>query len=424
MKKLSLLFCFLIIVSACGIKPDNAVSVKNYQTVNDFLQQKDFFRARDFYQANKNAIAKPYSLILEAHIANAFNKPKESNLSIHKVFKEYASIIPDSVKQELLELEQGNHARLFEYKKADETITKTLEAYSGLLTQDEIHDYNNTQKIWAALAGQPKQEVTINHRTAIKMSRDIAQLTNLPVTVDGKTIDFIFDTGANISVVMQTTAKAFGMKMLDASIEVGAITGLKVNSGLALCPEFSIEGITVKNAVFLVFPDEALAFSQINYQINGILGFPVIEALKQIEITKADEFIVPQQPGNDNLRNMALDFLNPVININGEHYTFDSGAVGTSLYTRYTTKHKTEMETYSQTDLNFGGAGGMQTKKGYVITFYPVINNKKLTIQNVQAFTEKIGEEESKYYGNIGQDIIKQFDKMTLNFEQMYIKFD
>src|SRR5690606_26278597 len=98
---------------------------------------------------------------------------------------------------------------------------------------------------------------------------------------------------------------------------------------------------------------------------------------------------------------------------------------GTSLYSKYYEKHKADIEAnYKPEQLEFGGAGGMKTVTGYVVTFKPVINNKEVIIENVQLYTETLGEKDKLYYGNIGQDVIKQFSKMTINFESMFIKFD
>jgi predicted aspartyl protease len=85
-------------------------------------------------------------------------------------------------------------------------------------------------------------------------------LQNLTLTLDTLAIDFIFDTGANFSTVTETTAKRLNMRIMDtATIEVGSITSHKVRSKIGVCPEFNLGNIKVENAVFLVFPDEALA---------------------------------------------------------------------------------------------------------------------------------------------------------------------
>jgi hypothetical protein len=44
-------------------------------------------------------------------------------------------------------------------------------------------------------------------------------------------------------------------------------------------------------------------------------------------------------------------------------------------------------------------------------------------LNDVQVLTEEI-EDDIFAYGNIGQDLIKKFDKMILNFNEMYIDFE
>lgn len=424
-KTIPALLLIMLVITGCASKKDPARSQSYYDTVYGMIKEKDFFTARDTFKVYEHKIEPPYNFILQANLDNVFNKLESSNEKIDLIFKEYSNSVPDKIKLELLEIEQANYGRLFEYEKASDILEVMLEKYLQLMDKEIADDHMNTQLIWDALSGQPKQEVIVTQDTSIKMIRDKAQLTNLKVEQGSTAIDFIFDTGANFSTVTQTTAQKLHMKIFDTTIEVGAITGLSVKSQLAVCPEFSIGGIVVKNAVFLVFPDEALAFPEADYHINGIIGYPVIEALKEIQITRQDEFIVPKKPTDHKLRNMALDFLNPVIDINGEYYTFDSGAVGTSLYKKYIDKyHDSIVGIYEEKELELGGAGGMLTKKGYSVVFSPVIEGRRLEIKDVDAYTEKIAEKENSYYGNIGQDVIKQFEKMTLNFEYMYIKFD
>lgn len=60
---------------------------------------------------------------------------------------------------------------------------------------------------------------------------------------------------------------------------------------------------------------------------------------------------------------------------------------------------------------------------GYVISQTFTIGEKEVSLDNINLLTEKISESET-VYGNIGQDIIQQFDTMILNFNQMFIQFE
>lgn len=162
--------------------------------------------------------------------------------------------------------------------------------------------------------------------------------------------------------------------------------------------------------MFLVFPDAALYISQIDYQINGILGFPVIAALGEVQLSRKDEFVVPLQHSTPARYNMALDFLTPVIEIAGDSYTFDTGATTTMLYLPYFQRHKRTIEgKYQEKALSFGGAGGSVTKKGYEVDFEAPIGNQVIRLNDIMLFSKQIKENGDHYYGNIGQDLIGKF---------------
>ncbi|WP_181369435.1 retropepsin-like aspartic protease [Flavobacterium album] len=423
--KRSLLLLFVLFTITCTAQKKAEKFSDEYSYAQQLLKDKNYFNAENYISENDKHFTKLERLVLQANIDNIFNRAAQSNEKIVRALDKFPDQMGDSLKLSLRRLKHANHARLFQYTEANAVVKDILATPTTYLDAAEIADYYNMGNIWTLLSGQPKQEVIVSEATYIKMTRDKAQLTNLPVKSGEVTIDFIFDTGANLSTVTETTATRLGMKILGGSIEVGSITGAIVNAKMAICPQFTLGSITVKNAVFLVFPDSALAFSQIEYQINGIIGFPVIEAMKEIQVTQEDEFIVPKNRTHKSGQDMALDFLTPVIKVNDEYYSFDTGAVSTSLYTKYYAKHKAEVVSdYQETDLDFGGAGGMTTKKGYNISMPIIINKKQLTLEGVQLFTEKTDSEESHFYGNIGQDLIKQFQKMTINFSSMFVKFD
>jgi hypothetical protein len=148
-------------------------------------------------------------------------------------------------------------------------------------------------------------------------------------------------------------------------------------------------------------------------------------ALEEIQITQDGLFVVPDnQTENEYQPNMALDGLMPLIFLNGEHFSFDSGADATILYRPYYLAHKDDIEkNYTKGKFSFGGAGGHAEFEGYSVDVTFVILDKEAQLKNIRLLTENI-KEKDYLYGNIGQDVIEQFNKMTLNFRQMFIRFD
>lgn len=396
----------------------------HFERAGQLLREKDYFGARDYYQKHNGNFSPAEDLVLKAHIAAAFNRPASSNKAIALFQKQPNIGVDDAVKLAMLRLQQQNYSRLFEYGNALKAHQEVLSKYKHVLSKTDSVDDSNTALICKALTGKPKQRIVLSGNTVIKMKRDAANLPNISVKSKAASVDFIFDTGANFSTVSYSTAGALKMEILEGVIEVGTVTGAKVKSKVALCPSFMMGNIKVENAVFLVMPDSALAFPQIKYQINGIIGFPVIEALKEVQLTRADEFIVPQTKTRAAAQNMALDFLTPIYQLGDEYFTFDTGADATMLYSKYLEKHRQQITgQYPLIDLTFGGAGGASTRKGYKIMYHPVVGGKALDLKDIEVFDDKFNGERDHFYGNLGQDIIKQFDKMIINFSDMFIQF-
>ncbi len=426
MKPIQLLILPVLFLYACNsTRVNKARSLQAFQQIDSLLNADEYFKGRDAYLSVEDELTELHRYKAGARIDNLFNRLEVSNEKINKLFSDYASDLSDMDKYQLLRVKQMNHSKLFEYKDANETVNGMLEKYKSLIKQEDLQDYLNTNRIWAALAGQPAQQLAIKDNTILALERDKLGLQNLRLSVDSFHVNFIFDTGANFSTVTAGTAQKMNIQLMDTTtIDVGTITGKQVKARIGVCPVFHLGGITVKNAVFLVFPDEALAIPQADFQINGIIGFPVIEAMKEVQLTKKGEFIVPVKNTSYSRQNMALKFLNPVIDLDGESYTFDSGANSTILYNNYYNKHKDSIDAkFTETDISIGGAGGNITKKGFLVPFIVSIDNRVVQLDSVQLFKEKL-KDDNNFSGNIGQDLIGKFEKMTINFESMFIRFD
>ncbi|MGS2739095.1 retropepsin-like aspartic protease [Sinomicrobium sp. M5D2P17] len=419
-----LIFSTLTTFAQVELKKDKELYLK----IDSLINAKDYFRARKIYSENTNRLSQLHKLKTGFFLNNVFNRPDSSIHKMNLLLGKYGSEIPDSLKFRILSIGHVNYSKLYDYKKAKETLSLLLSEYTDRMTGEEEEDYRNTLAIWSALEGQPKQKIEMNSTVNLKISRDKAQLQNLLVSLDSEEQYFVFDTGANLSTITETAAKRFGLKLLDGTINVDAITGHQIKSRIAIAPKLHLGSLTICNAVFLVFPDEALAFPQIDYQIHGIIGFPVIEGMKEIQITREDRFIVPLEQTSGKERNLAIDFLTPLIYLKDKTgtgtYSLDTGAMSSMLYNTYYEKNESLLnKNYEETDVTIGGAGGLITKRGMYISFLPEVGNKQVTMDSIIVLKEAL-KPDNHYLGNIGQDLIGNFEKVTFNFNDMFIRFD
>lgn len=411
---LYLIFCFISFTSC-------SPSTETFRDIYQLTLEKDFFQADVLLMQNREQLTKQHQAILQAKIDNAFNKNENSQKNINYILENHSSL-EDSILVDLYKTKIDNEFKCYQYKSARESIEKLLKDFDSYFTEDEITDLKNQLKIYSALENIPPQKIDKSKELSIMMSKDVAGLNNLPVHTVLDTSNFIFDTGANLSVISKTTSQKLGVDILpNSDIEVDALTGNTVLAKLGWVKELKIEHITFQNVIFLVFQDKDLAFPSINYQINGILGYPVIAALGEVHLGKDGSFKVPKiTPTNGRFRNLVLDELTPIVRIDTMLYTFDTGASTTMLYPEYFQKNKDFIEeNYKEKTIQLGGAGGSKSYQAYTIEH--TINEFGKPVELNVTLLKNKEQRHKRIMGNLGQDYLGQFENMVLNFKAMYI---
>jgi predicted aspartyl protease len=378
----------------------------------------------------KHQLSEPHALYYQSIIANTFNNSSESSKSIDKLLTAgNLSAFSNQMMKTLYERKLQNHVNLFEYEKALQTNKFIQENYATLVDSAEMEDLQNTHKIWEALKGTPKQEMDKKEDFTIPLVKDKVGLTNIDVSFQDKTMDFVFDTGANFSVIQKSVASKLGMRVVETDFMVSTATGSKVKSGLAIAENMAIGGMVFKNVVFLVFNDEDLSFPQIDYHISGIIGFPVIRAMEEIHMTNDNQLFVPKEATVYPYGNLAMDDLMPIVACayRGDtlRFHFDTGATSTSLFPLFFRQYEKEIKSkYEQKTFQAGGAGGVGTFEGFVIDSLDLeIAGSVATLDSVMLHIENIGGEENHFHGNLGQDFVKQFQEMVISFKYSSILF-
>lgn len=387
-------------------------------------KSKQYFDLRD--ELAKHSRRKSAKLLFyRGVIANRFNQ----NANAIKFLRQYiASSDTDNLAEAYEEL-ADSYTKTYQYRQAAETYKILTERFKDRISPEKIADHKNSYGLWNSLKDIAPQSTSITRDLRLQAKRDKADLLNLPVTINGQKMDLVFDTGANLPVITASTAKRLGLKIIESSVSVGSSTDSHVNSKLAVA-DVKIGDAVIKNAVFLVFDDRLLYFPQITYQINGIIGFPIIESLGNFTVTQKNEFIVNLKPANSKAgQNLCLDGLLPLVAgfYHGRRMTFslDSGADRSMFYQSFFKADEQNIKKLAKPQkIKLGGAGGTQEVNGFIFDLDINIANKKARFENASVASE-VSNENSKYlYGNLGQDLIKQFAKMTMNFKTMQIIFE
>lgn len=115
----------------------------------------------------------------------------------------------------------------------------------------------------------------------------------------------------------------------------------------------------------------------------------------------------------------------PIIYVQSNNDTlgfhFDTGARKTFLFRTYLDKYPSTNG--KQTSKTIGGAGG--TKQIAIVQLAELegsVAGKSATLKEVSIKQEASNSRESNTYGNLGQDFLKQFKYVRINFDSMFIE--
>jgi predicted aspartyl protease len=419
MKKYTLTFALIFSVWAGG-------ATASAQTpLADLLKNRQYFELRDAVSAERTANAS--TLFYRGIVANRFNQPADSIALLQR----YLSSGDVTNQREAYETLADDYLRTYQYSKAADTYKILIDRFTESASHDDAADYQNSYGLWNALRTAGRSTVTGETDSPLQGKRDKAKLLNVPVMVNGQTMDFVFDTGANLSTITVSTAKRLNLTLIETDVSVGTSSDVKVKSKLTVAPKMKIGAAIVSNVVFLVLEDEALHFPQIDYQINAIIGFPVMEALGRITLARSDQVTIRNGKSPAGVQpNMCLEALKPLLqaSVNGkpEYFLLDSGAVTSTFYPPFFLANREQIEKNAVAKrIRIGGAGGFKEVSAYdLIDLKLTIAGKTATFPKTQVITESVNDDSKNFYGNLGQDLIKQFDRMTLDFRSMRIEFE
>jgi hypothetical protein len=112
-----------------------------------------------------------------------------------------------------------------------------------------------------------------------------------------------------------------------------------------------------------------------------------------------------------------MKLLTPVITCGVEGhdlpFTFDTGASATNLSVRYFDRFHSEIRSWKEGRNQSYGAGGIVTRKIYLQPHLNLtVGDKSVILEKVTIFPVRMGSDLDELYGNLGQDVVAEFDSL------------
>jgi predicted aspartyl protease len=274
------------------------------------------------------------------------------------------------------------------------------------------------------LSATPPQSISWNGPVKLKTSKNPIGLRVAELVVNGAQGLWLLDTGANQSVVSRTFAQRLGVTPLQGVASVGSgVTGRKSSLRAAMLPTMQVGGAALTNVVLLVLDDENLRMGTgpDAYQIDAILGYPILKALGVVTFTR-DEFLAGEAAEADGRGvRMYMRGLTPAIECDVEGlpllFTLDTGASSTDLSVRYYELFRTQADSWKTQSVEAAGAGGSSKHDVYIQPRLVLKSGTStVTLNDVSVLPVHMNAGIDVLFGNLGQDFVDSFETFSLNF--------
>ena len=292
-------------------------------------------------------------------------------------------------------------------------------------------DANGTRPFMEALSHFPDQAVQVRGTSKARVHMDGGKL---PLLINGKKASYFFDTGANLSTLSESEALRFGMEIQEVkSSGVSTdIHGNRVLFRIALAKSLALEDVELHSVAFLIASDEQPPFRDMEPGQRGLIGLPVLRALGSITWTREGVFEADGSPEPMNLSatNIYFDDLYLITQARFERralpFVLDTGAETSELWPKFAAIARDLIRKSGTPELDTvtGMGGGEKLKATSVPKVMLQLGGKSVALQPAHILETLQRTEGKWFYGNLGIDLLRQVQNVTINFKTMTLKLD
>lgn len=184
-------------------------------------------------------------------------------------------------------LREGDWAKAADAYQALETHL------AGKLSRDEQDEIEMPLKMLPLAKDNPPMTVDPCDPFELQVSKDLLGLTDIPVFVDARPHSWMLDPTAPFNLIARSLATEAGLTVSADAVTIHTLTGHPIQVHMTVIPRFTIGGqLTLRNMTAFVFEDADYFFPQTHYQVEGVLGYPALQALGSLTVTDNDTIYV------------------------------------------------------------------------------------------------------------------------------------
>jgi hypothetical protein len=250
----------------------------------------------------------------------------------------------------------------------------------------------------------------------------------LPLTVQGTRVQWLVDTGANVSLVSDAEAARLGLVIRDSEGRVADSAGGSAGVRMAIAPRVVIGRTRLQDVQFLVMPADQMPWKELPPGRQGILGLPLAIALDALRWTRTgmchtgsaalNGSSVPDPP------NLSYDGLHVITRVDFDgrplEFLLDTGnQAGTQLWERFGNDFEPLVkERGRKGSVRVTQIGGATDRDVILISGIRLkVGAKDTNLAEGKLFSRPVGDD--RFHGLLGMDVLSQAADVTIDFRSM-----
>lgn len=396
-------------------------------SLDDLVQRKDYPQLE--HQLNEAKLSIDEEAYFKGILADRSNQVLRAISLLEQILPGIRAKHPHRAALALRTL-AGDYFKVGRYADSCDAYSDLLEHFGsefGVAERQAIRDNLHTFELFRDAA---PQTVSGDRRFTVPMRTDPTGDLDVPVEVNGVKQWWILDTGANESVIAMSSAKQMGLTVSkkNAQSQSGA-TGTEAPIKGALIPELILGGATVHNVVALVMDDKSLEVpvkDNEHYQIQGVLGYPVLAALGSFTLDGDKWVFAAEGEPSQRSSKLYVEELTPLLEASVADsealFGLDTGSSSGSFSVTYLRRFPEQFTSLKPQKYATAGAGGdVRFMTAYYLPQIELqFGTARATLRNVPVLTHELGVDPlDQVYGNLGQSLLSQFSSFTIDFSRM-----
>jgi predicted aspartyl protease len=412
MRLRTILSC-LIVISACFAAEQRDADLKS------LYESRQWFKLRDAVR-QRNAPA-----FYRGAVACAFNDLPQAERELHRVI----ASAPGSEEAYL-----AHNLLTYAYFRAGNYQRALAQLDQMLSMKPDNADDQASRALLSVLTRHPGRSV-ISRRASRLRAQIKGGSPFVPLSVNGRSADYTFDSGATLSVMAESEAKRLGLTIQDVDPKAQRIIdarGIDVGYRITVADRVAVGNTRLGNVVFLVLRDDQHPFAQMEAGQRGFLGLDVLLALETVRWSANGTFEIGFRTKSEDRResNLCLDAGGLIAEAgfgrNRLNVVLDTGSETTNLWPRFANEFADLIKASGWKDSRrIIGVGGSKDVEAMTLPEVLLrVGGFNATLGPAHVLLQPTTPDNHWYYARLGRDLLSQARRVTLDFKVMSLTLE